>query len=690
MRPIKIFLCDFTYDTVTLSVDGFPLNVGYIASYAKMKFKEKIEIHLFKYIEKLEEALETSIPDVIGFANYAWNRQVNKEISRIFLEKNKNGLVVWGGPNFPADVESQESFFKKFPQIDIYVPIEGEIGFSNIIKEIFTLPSFDVIRKDILTKSVPGCIVKSDNGKLNFSFSTERIKSLDEIPSPYLTGILDEFFDGRLVPMIQTNRGCPFSCTFCVDGSDSVNKINQFSTQRVDEELNYIAKHVPNNQHNLHISDLNFGMYTRDVEVCDSINNVQKKYGYPHYVKITSGKNNPEKIGKAIKKLGNTTSMSLSVQSLNDEILSNIKRDNISSEKLVQLAPALKNEGLDTTCDVILALPGETYDTAIQTIKDVLNANIDWINIWTLMLLDGSELNTPKEREKWNLKSKFRIIPRDFVKFKSGKVVMEIEEVGIGTDSLSFDDYVELRLFSLIIKIISATPCYRSIFKFMKFYNVKIFDLAFSMLKNINLSSKKLQIFFEEFKQYTIDELWDSESELIEHYQNPLEYEKLLNGSAGQNVAFYFHAIAISDHMSDFTDFVIQNSRALLENNITDDFDSQLNSIEQYCKGSCENIFGEDRLKSNPEFIFDYDILTWMNTGVTASLNSFKLDQKSKIKFSLTQEQYDVLEDKLNIFGHNRIGKSQSVNWVPQHIFWRKPSLQNNNGSRSAGSSLDE
>ena len=50
----------------------------------------------------------------------------------------------------------------------------------------------------------------------------------------------------------------------------------------------------------------------------------------------------------------------------------------------------------------------------------------------------------------------------------------------------------------------------------------------------------------------------------------------------------------------------------------------------------------------------------------------------------------DVLEDKLNIFGHNKIGKSQSVNWVPQHLFWRKPLLQNNKGSRSAGSSLDK
>ena len=676
MRPIKIFLCDLTYDTVTLSVDGFPLNVGYIASYAKMKFGANVEIRLFKYIEKLQDALEVSAPDIIGFANYAWNRQISKEMSKIFLDKNPNGVVVWGGPNFPADVESQESFFKKFSPVDIYVPIEGEIGFSNILKKIISLSSLNELRKNILSNPIPGCIVKSPDGKLNFEFSVDRIKSLDEIPSPYLTGILDEFFDGRLVPMIQTNRGCPFSCTFCCDGSDSVNKINQFSVNRVDDELNYIAKHVPKNQHNLHISDLNFGMYTRDIEVCDSINKIQKKYGYPHYVKITSGKNNPDRISKAIKKLGNSTYMSLSVQSLNDEILSNIKRDNISSEKLVQLGPALKQEGLDTMCDVILGLPGESYKTHMQTVKDVLNANIDWINIWTLMLLDGSELNTPKERKKWNLKSKYRIIPRDFVKLSNGKVVMEVEEAGIGTNTLSFDEYVELRLFSLIIKIIASTPSYKSIFKFIESYGSTIFDLAFSMLKSTNFASNNLQIFFEEFKKYTTNELWDSDEELIQHYQDPNEYEKLLNGTVGQNVAYYFHAIAISEHMHDFTDFIIHNVKKLINQDVNSDFYSQLNTIEKYCKGSCENIFGKDRLDSNPEFVIDYDILTWMNTGVTDPLKNYKFDKESKIKFSLTQEQFDVLEDKLNIFGHNKIGRSQAVNWLPHHLLWRKPLVQ--------------
>ena len=65
MKPLKIFLCDLTYDTTTLSTEAFPLNVGYIASYTKQLFGDDVEISLFKYIEKLENALETSTPDII-------------------------------------------------------------------------------------------------------------------------------------------------------------------------------------------------------------------------------------------------------------------------------------------------------------------------------------------------------------------------------------------------------------------------------------------------------------------------------------------------------------------------------------------------------------------------------------------------------------------------------------------------
>ena len=42
---------------------------------------------------------------------------------------------------------------------------------------------------------------------------------------------MDKFFDGKLIPMLQTNRGCPFSCTFCTDGKADVNKVNSFGVE---------------------------------------------------------------------------------------------------------------------------------------------------------------------------------------------------------------------------------------------------------------------------------------------------------------------------------------------------------------------------------------------------------------------------------------------------------------------------
>ena len=70
-----------------------------------------------------------------------------------------------------------------------------------------------------------------------------RILELDaNLPSPYLMGLLDEFFDDKLHPLVQTSRGCPYSCTFCHDGIDYMNKTRKkFSVDRIREELIYIA-----------------------------------------------------------------------------------------------------------------------------------------------------------------------------------------------------------------------------------------------------------------------------------------------------------------------------------------------------------------------------------------------------------------------------------------------------------------
>lgn len=675
MRSLKIFLCDLTYDTITLSTDAFPLNIGYVGAYAKSKFGSKVEINLFKYIEKLENALEATPPDILAISNYAWNRRIGKEISKIFSVQNPNGIVVWGGPNFPLDLPSQELFFQNHPMVDVYVPVEGEIGFSNLVEKALSINNQDNFRNKMLEEPIEECIIRLKNGKPTYANFGMRIRTLDDIPSPYLTGALDEFFDGKLSPMIQTNRGCPFSCTFCVDGSDLVKQVNSFSNDRVNEELNYIAKHVTTNMHSLHISDLNFGMYPKDLEVCQYIQEIQEKYDYPRYVKVTSGKNKKERIIPAIKKLGKSVFMAMSVQSMDQQVLSNIRRDNISTQELIALGPAIKEQGLHTASDVILGLPGETYASHLQTIKDLIHADIDWINIWTLMLLDGSELNTPSERKKWNLKSKYRLIPRDFVKLKNGKVVVEIEEVGIGSNTLSFDEYVKLRVLALIVKVSKSGTIFAPLFKFFNENDVDVFDLLIRVLDNIDLASVNMQDLFKSFKQNTIDELWDTPEEIEKNYQDENEYNKLLSGEAGQNLIYYYHALIISEHMSEWIEFILQISAQLLTINkkFSDiELKQQFLSVSNYCRGLGHNILGKDRMKTNPEFIYDYDILTWLNTG-ELSLSNFKNKKKLKIWFKLTDEQFTTVEDNLNIYGHTRTGRSQVIKVVPESNWWRQP-----------------
>ena len=92
MEHLKIFLADLTYDTITLSTDAFPLNIGFIGSYTKAQFGSNVEIKLFKYIQKLEDELERSPPDILGMSNYAWCYRVSREISKIFLRLNPNGI----------------------------------------------------------------------------------------------------------------------------------------------------------------------------------------------------------------------------------------------------------------------------------------------------------------------------------------------------------------------------------------------------------------------------------------------------------------------------------------------------------------------------------------------------------------------------------------------------------------------
>ena len=673
MNKLKIYLGDITYDTVSLATESYPLAIGYVAAYCNKIHGSKIEITLFKYLEELEQAIIDSPPDIIGLSNYAWNQNIGIEMFKLARQKNPDILTVWGGPNFPIDFPSQQKFMNEFSVVDIYVPLEGEVGFSNIIEFALTVKQKNDIKNYVIEQSIDGCVVRDKNNTLHLDGPGFRTKALDDIPSPYLTGLFDKFFDGRLSPLMQTNRGCPFQCTFCTDGVDEKQNVNQFSMERVISEINYIGKNIPNETSMLMIADLNFGMMPRDKSICEAIAEIQKNYNYPKYIECSTGKNSKDKIIDALKILNGALRMNLSVQSTEESVMVNVKRANISTEQMLALVPTLKECNLPTVTEIIIGLPGDTYDSNIKTIKDMMSLDVDEYLIYTCMLLHGSELNTPKEREKWGFKTKFRILPREFATLQSGKKVLEIEEVVISSNTLSFEDYLKIRLLAFSI-FVTSQSAFKPITKFLRQNNVPVFDL-FNRSLDFKALPKNIKKLFEEFKQATIDELWDSPEEIHKNFQNEDEYNKLLNDQLGFNVIYFYRALVDTKYLDEWTEFIISlTKKLLLENNIHDkSILEQFDDIANYCRGLTYNFLELNSNLVNPEFILKYDVQKWNDSASGNMIEKFQFMETRKIMFNYTEEESKLFIDNLNLYGTSTGGMSQIVRHIPQNFFWRHP-----------------
>ena len=678
IEKLKIFLGDLTYTTVTIATEALPINIGYIASYCIKRFGSKVDIKLFKYIEELEKAINESPPDILGLSNYVWSQNVSNEMFKLFTKKNPDGLKIWGGPNFPIDMPSQKKFFENFKDVDVYIPIDGEIGFSNLVEKALQMNTKEM-RSKILQEPIDGCMIKNPDGNLLYTIEGARIRNLDEIPSPYLTGILDHFFDDKLVPMLQTNRGCPFLCTFCTDGRESVNQVNRFGKQRVKDELDYIAKHVKEDIHSLYISDLNFGMLPGDLETCKSIVEIQKKYHYPEKINATTGKNNQERIIESIKSLNGTMLMSMSVQSMDEQVLTNIKRANISAEKMVELSPTIHEYGVNTSGEIIMGMPGQSYASVLDTIRQLIYGKVDDIIIHACMMLPGSEMATPAERSKWKLETKFRILPMDFTVLGNGKKICEIDEIVVGSKDMTFDDYLALRMIAFTLSIVNRATLFEPLLKFLKQQKIDVSKLFFKMVEERKSAPKPVELMYERFNKVTVDELYDSPEEIISLIQKDEEYQKLIEGRGAINVIKYHGAAVLSECMDEWTEYALSIANDLLRKDVTwnEEIEKQFHDVGNYCRGRCHNPLGKDRMQTNPEFTFYYDIIKWLSDNSdNMLLDECKLPEPVKTVFSLTDEQYKFINDTLDLYGDNLIGKTKARLLESTQTIWRKPITQ--------------
>jgi len=682
MKRIRIFLGDVTHSTVGLATEVFPLNIGYVAAYARARFGDLVDIRLFKYIDQLDAAINDDPPDLLALSSYPWNHRVDLELLRMLRQRRREAITVLGGPNFPHLPREQADFLHQRPMVDAHVYIDGEIGFANLVGEVLAADDLVTARARLRTFPIPGCVQLNHDGALVAPAQSIRLRDLDEIPSPYLTGLMDEFFDGRLSPMIQTNRGCPFRCTFCADGSEQVSKVHQFSVERVRKELHYIGERVPRNVKALFISDLNFGMYKRDQDICEAIAQIQHDYAYPHYINTATGKNSKKRVISAVEKLNGSLLLLMSVQSTDPVVLENIKRDNIHLDDFYALQPAIRRAKLPTASEVIVGLPGETLSSHVNTVSEMLDAEIDFISLFTLMVLTGSEMATAEEREKWGFRTKFRVIPRDFSELSNGIRVVEVEEVVVGSKTLAFEEYVWARKLALVLQI-ATNFGFRPLVRFLNQSGIKVIRLLTSLLAAVDAAPDtgsgaaapaKVVNLIRQFEAETRGELWDNEEDIHRFYQDPEHFQDLIDGTRGNNLLQTYVARALAHAMPDWLDSVFYHATALLEESRLSQIERrQYAQIEAFVRARLHNLFGGDRLTTTPEVMLSYDMDAWIRDPEARALEDHGWPAPKLVRFALSHEQFEEVEVNLEKFGRDDRGRARTLIRISHATLWRTP-----------------
>ena len=375
-----------------------PASLGLLVAYAKEyqggRLNDRYDFVPMFLIDESRIVERGITPGVFIFSNYLWTVEDSLRLSAAVKAINPANITIHGGPSTPSYEKDCEQFFLDNPHVDIAVRGEGELTFSDILDklDIENAGGLDVL------KDVEGLTYRGATGVVRTG-NRDRIADLNTIPSPYLTGLFDEFGSVSAGAVIETNRGCPYGCTFCDWGSATLSKVRRFELDRVYAELEWSAK---NQIQDASIADANFGMLARDVAITEKIAELKSSYGYPRSVGINYAKNQVKYLRDIIRimaEAGILTEGKVSLQSMDETTLQVIDRANIKLDKYNELATEFRRADLPLAVEIMVGLPGATSAAFHNDLQQCTNRDVRaMLNNTTL--LPNSPMNDPAYRKE--------------------------------------------------------------------------------------------------------------------------------------------------------------------------------------------------------------------------------------------------------------------------------------------------
>ena len=478
--------------------------------------------------EPLDAAMERiSDPFIVAFSCSTWNMEYNKTLARRIKDRFPECKIIFGGHS----VSESGDLIETEDYIDILTVGEGERVFAALLQNI-----------DTDLSGVNNILYRTSSGIVRTKRAVYH--DISAYPSPYLNGLFDRLLEQyptqEFLSVLETNRGCPYSCAYCDWCSGK--RMRFFPLEKVFREIEWLAK---NKIAYCFCADSNFGMFERDVEIAQFLVDTKKKYGYPEVFRPCYEKNSADRVFKIchlLNTMGMDKGATMAYQTLSDEALKNIGRKNLTMEHFSELMKKYNEAQIPTYSELILGLPGETKDSFCHGICRLLeNGQHNSISVYHCEVLPNSELALPEYIKKHQIEIIKVAFNHIHSAIKDNEEVQEYSYLVRSTATMNRDDWVYSNLFSICVQCFHSLGLLRFFAMYLYAENkLSYFDFYSKLLAYIFSSDGRLHQLFAGFQ---------------EKYETSLKGDWNYHNEAFGNVTWFFEEGAFLEVIHDFQAF---------------------------------------------------------------------------------------------------------------------------------------
>lgn len=381
---------------VTHHVDHLPLALGMLRARVMSHregalLKDYLPLPIVSLdVRGMQDLFRRFGPGIWLFSNYLWSEEHNRGLSTAVKAAHPGNVTVHGGPSAPKYEQACRDYLQANPHVDFVVRGEGE---QTLVELLEALAQPD---PGAALPAVAGITYFADDRRTQLVRTADRppLREVDDLPSPYLSGDFDHYGGQVIAAILETNRGCPFKCTFCDWGSATAQKIRSFDLERVKAEIDWMGR---KRIRVLWIADANFGIFHRDIEIARHVAQTKARHGYPREVVVNYPKNATDKIAEIVKifaAAGICGQGIISIQTTDPGTLAAIRRDNIKTRKYDELGEIFRRENLPLSTDLMIGLPGATVASFKADLQYYFDDDVT-VKAYRTQLLPNSPMADP-------------------------------------------------------------------------------------------------------------------------------------------------------------------------------------------------------------------------------------------------------------------------------------------------------